>query len=77
MKKKKNTDQSVVSLSSTNSDTERIRYLVTRSFMANGVIFLACQLPFRIYGLDDALNKLHLPFDILSEQAELTVVLIS
>ena len=61
---------------STSSNTERIRYQVTRTLMANGVIFFVCQLPYRIYALDDAFDKLHLPFDILSEQAELTVVLI-
>ena len=70
------TSVALKSLSSTNSDTERIRCQVTRTLMANGVVFFVCQLPYRIYALDDVFDKLHQPFDILSEQAELTVVLI-
>jgi hypothetical protein len=58
---------------STNS-TDRVRYQVTRTLVANGIVFFVCQVPYRVFTMDDVFDNLgHL--DILQSEKEESLIL--
>ena len=69
--------QTLRSMSGTTSSdyADRVRYQVTRTLVANGIIFFVCQVPFRVFTIDDVFDNLGGGVDILPSQATESMVL--
>ena len=61
--------------SSTTSRAERTRYQVTRTLVANGIIFFICQVPYRIWSLDDFMDRVFEDVDLLDSLPKETLVI--
>ncbi|XP_072050055.1 neuromedin-U receptor 1-like [Amphiura filiformis] len=57
-----------------NIEIDRVRNQVARTLVANGIIFYLCQIPYRVYSLDDIADELHLDIAFLDDQQEVTVL---
>ena len=61
--------------SSITSRADRTRYQVTRTLVANGIIFFICQVPYRIWSLDDFMDRVFEDVDLLDSLPKETLVI--
>ncbi|XP_072028500.1 neuropeptides capa receptor-like [Amphiura filiformis] len=61
--------------SSVTPKADIIRYQITRTLIANGIIFFICQLPYRLWTLDDLVDRVFENKDILQSLEHETLVI--
>ena len=55
------------------NDNDKVRNQVARTLIATGIVFFICQLPYRLYSLDDVIDDLF-DVDFLDTQPKVTIL---
>ena len=55
------------------NDSDKVRNQVARPLIATGIVFFICQLPYRLYALDDVIDDLF-EVDFLDTQPKVTIL---